>query len=184
MTFEEIWGSVPAILAEMTTEFVRKANEHFIKDSTSQPTACSLLALRGLSLMRGMEQLLKRDTFDSWDVLMRAYMETLDLLSTFRFDDEEGREHIERWFAEKGKDTWQQIARRLKSSLSKLGRTTSSLPGNGEYFQVCLIPPRRPHTIRLISLAGLHFPQTVSKSFPKCSERSGPTIAIHSEDCS
>src|ERR1035437_175334 len=121
MTFEEIWRAVPGVLSEMTTEFVRKANEHFINDPTSQVTACSLLALRELSLLRGAEQLLKPDTFDSYDVLMRAFMETHNLLSTFRFDDEQKRVHIGKWFANKGKDTWQANNKEIETFLTGAG---------------------------------------------------------------
>lgn len=71
-----------------------EADECFDLDINSQHAACFLLAIRSASLLRGMEALLRPDTFDSWDVLMRAFLESRDILLTFRFDDEGTRKHI------------------------------------------------------------------------------------------
>jgi hypothetical protein len=38
--------------------------------------------------------MLQADTFDSYDVLQGAFMETRDLLATFRFDNDETRNRI------------------------------------------------------------------------------------------
>jgi hypothetical protein len=121
MTFEELCALVPAVLSEMTAEFLRKANEHLEKRPTSQYSACSLLVLRGVSILRGMQQLLKPDTFDSWDVLTRAFMETHNLLMTFRFDDDDTRKRVGAWFADRGKDTWQAKHKEVELFLSRVG---------------------------------------------------------------
>jgi hypothetical protein len=121
MTFEELWALVPSVLSEMTAEFFRTCVEHFDHNPTSQQAACLLLCVRSVSILRALEQLLKPDTFDSWDVLMRAFMETRDLLATFRVDDEETRKHIGLWFNNKGKDTWQAKHKACETFLSGVG---------------------------------------------------------------
>ena len=53
-----------------------------------------------------MGKLLQADSFDSYDVLQRAFLESRDLLTTFRFDDDETRNRIQVWFKGKDKDAW------------------------------------------------------------------------------
>jgi hypothetical protein len=106
MTLPGLWRLCPIVLTEMQNEFFRKGGEYFDANMTSQPTACFMLALRSLSLLRGMGKLLEGDTFDSYDVLQRAFLEARDLLTTFRFDDDETRNHIQVWFKDKDKDAW------------------------------------------------------------------------------
>jgi len=93
-------------MTEMKREFLRKGGEWFDSNPTSQPSACFMLALRSLSLLNGMEKLLQPYTFDSYDVLQRAFLESRDLLTTFRFDDEKTRHRVEVWFKDKDKDSW------------------------------------------------------------------------------
>ena len=90
----------------MKLEFFRKSQAYFDLDPTSQPTACLMLALRALSLLGGMGKLLQPASFDSYDVLQRAFMESRDLLTTFRFDEDKTRKRIAVWFKDKEKDTW------------------------------------------------------------------------------
>jgi hypothetical protein len=106
VTFQQLWGLVPGALAEMKDEFFRRASECFDENARSQRTACFMLALRALSLLNGMIEVLKPDRFDSYDVLLRAFLESRDLLTTFRFDDPETKSRVERWFKDKAKDTW------------------------------------------------------------------------------
>lgn len=57
-------------------------------------------------MLVGLGRVLEPDTFDSYDVLVRAFLEARDLLTTFRFNDEATRKRIAVWFKDKGKDTW------------------------------------------------------------------------------
>jgi hypothetical protein len=127
MTFEQLCDRVPSVLSEMTSEFVRKGGEYFGLDITSQHTACFLLAIRSVSLLRGMEALLRPDAFDSWDVLMRAFMESRDLLLTFRLDDEGTRSHIRAWFKGKGGQAWKPNHRICEKFLARVGAFDSEL---------------------------------------------------------
>jgi hypothetical protein len=65
-------------------------------DPISQTSACFLLGLRSTSLLWGMKSLLDPETRDSWDVLVRSFMEAKDLLLTFRFDDDGSHSEWER----------------------------------------------------------------------------------------
>jgi hypothetical protein len=123
MTFEELWAMVPTVQAELTEELVRLGGEHLKPGAIPQYTACSVLSIRAISLLRGMTDLLKPDTFDSWDVLMRAFMETRDLLTTFRFDNEQTRKHIGKWF--KGdQDSWKPAFKVCERFLREVGAET------------------------------------------------------------
>jgi len=115
MTFEQLCDLVPNVLSEMASEFVSRSGEHSDVDVTSQHTACFQLAIRSVSLLRGMEVLLRPDTFDSWDVLMRAFMESRDVLSTFRFDDEGARNHVRGWFRGKNSQAWKPSIRSVRN---------------------------------------------------------------------
>ena len=75
----------PTAIKELTAELFRRGDECMKADETSQSTACFLLALRLASLLCGMGLLLKPSTRDSYDVLARSFMESRDLLLTFRF---------------------------------------------------------------------------------------------------
>jgi hypothetical protein len=90
----------------MESEFFRVGGEHFDRSMISQETACFMLAIRGASILTTMGKVLQADTFDAYDVLQRAFMETRDLPSTFRFDRDETRKRITRWFKNKDKDAW------------------------------------------------------------------------------
>ncbi len=80
-----------------------------------------MLAIRALSLLRAMFELLRPDTFDSYDVLVRALIESRDLLTTFRFDDAETRAQVQRWFKDKAKDTWIPKHRACEQFLKRVG---------------------------------------------------------------
>ena len=78
---------VPLVLKELSEEFCRVGGRSMDVDPNSQVSACFLLGFRSTSLLWGMKSLLEPATRDSWDVLVRSFMETRDLLLTFRFDD-------------------------------------------------------------------------------------------------
>jgi hypothetical protein len=89
MTKDKLLLSAPRVIRELGAEFVRRGHECMLADQESQFTACFLLACRATSLLCGIGSLLKPNCRESLDVLMRAYIETRDLLMTFRFDDKE-----------------------------------------------------------------------------------------------
>ena len=74
----------------------------FFAEAENAPTAtwprkrrlvsCLRLVLCRCYAERG--KMLQADTFDSYDVLQGAFMETRDLLATFRFDNDETRNRI------------------------------------------------------------------------------------------
>jgi hypothetical protein len=127
MTFEQLCDLVPDVLSEMTREFVRKGGEYLDLDITSQHSACFMLAIRSVSLLRGMEVLLAPDTFDSWDVLMRSFMESRDILLTFRFDDEGTADHVRGWFKGKDSQAWKPKHRTCERFLTQVGAADSEL---------------------------------------------------------
>lgn len=59
---EELLVAAPGVLQEMVKEFVRVANIHGQADRRSQKTACSLLAIRSVSLLCSMGLLLEAQT--------------------------------------------------------------------------------------------------------------------------
>src|ERR1700692_20880 len=95
MTIDDLTGLAPRALTELMHECVRQLDNYVPE---SQHAACYLLALRSISILNATAQLLKPGTFDSWDILARAFLESRDLLTTFRFDDEETRKLVRRWF--------------------------------------------------------------------------------------
>jgi hypothetical protein len=139
---------------------------------------------RELSLLRAMEELLKPDTFDSWDVLMRAYMETLDLLSTFRFDDEAARAHIEKWFAEKAKDVWEADHKKIELFLTGAGAYDLKLGRQWGIFSGLSHPTTKtPHNSAHI-LSRITLSADRQQDLSQILREKPPTIAILSDDCS
>lgn len=106
VTLQDLYIEVPVALREMECEFFGVGGGHFDRDMASQETACFMLAIRAASMLTTMGRVLEADSFDAYDVLQRAFMETRDLLSTFRFDRDETRKRIRTWFKGKEKDAW------------------------------------------------------------------------------
>lgn len=106
VTLQDLYVEIPLAIGEMEREFFRVGGEHFERDMASQQAACFMLAIRGASMLTTMGKVLEADSFDAYDVLQRAFMETRDLLSTFRFDRDETRKRIKAWFKSKDKDAW------------------------------------------------------------------------------
>ena len=75
MTVDELLIVAPTVIKEMANEFFQRGDEGMKANATSQETACFLLALRSVSLLCGMGVLLKPNTRDSLDVLIRSFME-------------------------------------------------------------------------------------------------------------
>jgi hypothetical protein len=103
---DELLLESPAILRELMKEFVRRGDEEYQIDSTSQLSACFLLAIRSASLLGGILRLLTPQTRDSAEVLFRAFLESRDLLLTFRFDHKGTRDKIGYWFAGNAGSSW------------------------------------------------------------------------------
>jgi hypothetical protein len=94
--------------------------------------ACFLLALRSISMLLGIGQVMKPNARDSGDVLTRAFMESRDLLMNFRFDDQGTRNKIKRWFDGGTDNTWlaehkrcERFMKQLSGSDTELGRRWS-----------------------------------------------------------
>jgi hypothetical protein len=124
----------------MKSEFLRKGGESFDNGPASQPTACFMLALRSLSLMCGMEKVLQVETFDSYDVLQRAFLESRDLLTTFRCDDERTKSRIKAWFKDKDKNTWKPEHSVCERFLNTLGADNLQLAKRWGMFSALAHP--------------------------------------------
>ncbi len=116
---EELLVAAPTVLDEMVSEFVRVADGHMRANKHSQATACSFLAIRSVSLLCSMSLLLRPATLDGYDVLARSFLESRDLLTTFRFDNDGTRKQVQAWFA--GKDGWKPKHKVCEEFVVKLG---------------------------------------------------------------
>ncbi len=124
MTTAKLLLKAPIVIKELGAEFVRRGHECMITDPQSQLTACFLLAIRSVSLLCGMGCLLKPNARDSLDVLVRAFIESRDLLMTFRFDDQGIRNKIHGWFLH---GTWKAEHKRVETFLERLSGADSEL---------------------------------------------------------
>ena len=128
MTMNDLFISAPGVLKELAMELTRRADEEYRKDEKSQASACFFVALRSISLLCGMAKLLTPQTRDSVKVLIRGFLESRDLLMTFRFDDQSIRNKIGRWFDGNIEgSTWKPEHKRCEGHLEKLGDSGSQL---------------------------------------------------------
>ena len=111
----------PAVLVELTREFVRRWDEEYKKDPKSQVTACFFLATRSVSLLWGIGKLIEPETYDSAEVLSRGFLEARDLLLTFRFDHFGTREKIGYWFAGKADNSWKADHTKCEELMARIG---------------------------------------------------------------
>src|SRR6266850_5399212 len=118
MTIDDLMGLAPGALTELTHECIRHVDNY---GPESQQNACYFLALRSISILNATAQLLKPGTFDSWDILARAFIESRDLITTFRFDDEETRKRVTQWFKSGGGDTWKPDYKKCEDFLNGVG---------------------------------------------------------------
>jgi len=121
MTMDEILISAPGVLKELAIELTRRADEEYRNDEKSQASACFFLALRSISLLCGMAKLLTPQTRDSIKVLIRGFLESRDLLMTFRFNDQSIRNKIDIWFKGELGSTWKAEHKRCEAYFEKLG---------------------------------------------------------------
>jgi len=127
MTMNEILESAPAVLLEFTRELVRRGAECAQVDSNSQESACLSLAIRAASLLLSMGVLLRPPCRDSVEVLCRAFLESRDLLMTFRFDQQGARNKVRYWFAGKDDPSWKPELKKCEEFLDKIGEGSSEL---------------------------------------------------------
>lgn len=73
---DDLLRIVPTVLHQLTSELVRRGDECLIASPESQLSACFLLGLRALSLINGMESVLRPELRDSFEVLARAHLES------------------------------------------------------------------------------------------------------------
>lgn len=140
MTIGELMVAAPMVVNELATEFVRRGDQCMKEDPTSQPTACFLLALRSVSIICSMGLLMKPNTRDSWDVLARSFMESRDLLISFRFDDQGTRNKIRRWFEGKSDSTWKAEHKKCERFLDALAGSDTELGKRWSMFSALSHP--------------------------------------------
>ena len=126
MTIEDILVSAPSILDELTQELVRRGDEEYRADPESQSSACFFLAIRSVSLLCGIAKLLRPQTRDSVKVLLRGFLESRDLLMTYRFDDQGIRNKIARWFEGSLGPSWKAEHKRCEEFMENLGHGGSA----------------------------------------------------------
>lgn len=140
MTIDELLIVAPTVIKEMANEFFQRGDECMKANPTSQETACFLLALRSVSLLCGMGLLLKPNARDSLDVLIRSFMETRDLLMTFRFDDQGIRNKVKRWFEGTNDSTWKAEHKKCERFLDGLSGGESELGRRWSMFSALSHP--------------------------------------------
>ncbi len=123
----ELLVDAATVLKELSNEFVRRGDQCMGANPTSQETACFLLALRSVSLLCSMGLLIKPNTRDAFDVLTRSFMESRDLLITFRFDNQGTRDQVHAWFSAKGDGAWKPKHRTCEKFLNGISNSESEL---------------------------------------------------------
>jgi len=96
-------------------------------DPNSQRSVCFLLAIRCCSLLVGMGRLLDPATRDSWDVLARSFMESRDLLLTFRFNDNGIRNDVKTWCEGKNDNSWRPRHKKAEAFVKRMGAGDTEL---------------------------------------------------------
>jgi hypothetical protein len=136
----ELVEVVPVVLKELATEFVRAGGRCMDVDPSSHTSACFLLAMRSTSLLAGMSSHLHPAIRDSWDVLARSFMETRDLLLTFRFDDQGIRNSIKTWFEGKNDASWRPRHRKAEKFVRRIGAGDTELAKRWSAFSALSHP--------------------------------------------
>ena len=109
-------------------------------NQTSQATACFLLGLRATSLLLGMGMLMRPANRDSWDVLSRSFLETRDLILTFRFDDQGIRSNVRAWFEGKNDNAWKPRHKKCEEFVRRLGAGETELAKRWSAFSALSHP--------------------------------------------
>ena len=140
VSLHDLLDRVPLVLTELSKEFCRVGGRCMDIDPNSQTTACFLLGFRSTSLLWGMKSLLEPATRDSWDVLVRSFMEARDLLLTFRFDDNGIRNVIRTWFAGENDSTWRARHKKTEEFVKRIGGGDTELAKRWSAFSVLTHP--------------------------------------------
>jgi hypothetical protein len=139
-SLHDLLDRVPLVLKELSAEFYRVGGRCMDIDPDSQISACFLLGFRSTSLLWGMKSLLEPATRDSWDVLSRSYMETRDLLLTFRFDDDGIRNTIQTWFKGLNDSTWKARHKKTEEFIKTIGGGDTELAKRWSAFSALSHP--------------------------------------------
>jgi hypothetical protein len=140
VSLHDLLARVPLVLTELSAEFCRVGGRSMDIDPNSQISACFLLGFRSTSLLWGMKSLLEPATRDSWDVLVRSFMETRDLLMTFRFDDNGIRNTIQTWFKGMNDSTWRARHKKTEEFVKKIGGGDTELAKRWSAFSALSHP--------------------------------------------
>jgi hypothetical protein len=119
MNLDGISEAAPNVLEALTRELFARADAAMRADKESQLTACLQLGLRSASIMYGMSKVFDVHTFDAYETLNRAAIESKDLLMHFRFDDADTRRRIGYWFTGAKDNAWKADHARLDQFLTK-----------------------------------------------------------------
>jgi hypothetical protein len=142
MTMNDILVSAPVVLGELTRELVRRGEEEYRKNPQSQVMACLSLAIRSASLLCGIGKLLTPQTRDSAEVLLRGFLESRDLLMTFRFDQKGARDKIAYWFEGNVGASWKAERKKNEEFLEKLGHSGTEFAQNWSKITTLAHPTR------------------------------------------
>lgn len=139
-TLDDLLQLAPTVLKELAVELYRRGDDCMKANATSQTTACFLLAFRATSLLASMRLLLTPESRDGWDVVSRSFMESRDLLLTFRFDDQGIRNAIRRWFEGKNDNAWKPRHKKCEEFVKSLGAGETELGRRWSAFSVLSHP--------------------------------------------
>ena len=142
MTMNDLLEIAPKILDQLMYELVRKGDLEYQKDRKSQTSACFALAIRSTSLLVGMAKVLMPHTRDSFEVLIRAFLEARDLLITFRFDDQGTRDKVGYWFEGKLGNSWKANHTKCEEFFTKLGHPGSQFAARWSMMTTLAHPTR------------------------------------------
>ncbi|MGA3012348.1 MAG: hypothetical protein ABSD72_18980 [Terracidiphilus sp.] len=121
----ELMMNAPSVLAELMTELVRRGDQEYRAGSESQISACFFLAIRSASLLCSMIKLLNPQSRDSLEILSRGFLESRDLLMTYRFDQKGTRDKIAYWFKGNLDNSWKAEHKKCDEFMEKIGHPGS-----------------------------------------------------------
>jgi hypothetical protein len=122
-SMDELLAVATIVIAELMAEFLRRGDEEYGRDCKSQLTACFMLAIRSASLLNGMRNLLTPSTLDCFEVSARGFLETRDLLLTFRFNEKGTRNKIGYWFQGGFGSAWKAEHKKCEDLMTRIGYT-------------------------------------------------------------
>ena len=100
----DLIGRAGFVHVHLQNELHSRFVECYNQNKSSRASVCLLLGIRSSSMLAGCGLLQHPATLDSWDVLMRAHMEAINLFLDFRIVDANSDRRMKVWL--KGKDAW------------------------------------------------------------------------------